>query len=426
MATAKDFLPLSTLQAEEEFDPYIEATLAFEETATQLDVEDCIVQRLRHPEREVTVHLPLVLDNGQVATFTAFRVQHSTVCGPAMGGVRLAADIHLNQVKAIALAATWQCALLGLPFGGSAGAIVCDPGKLSERELRALAKDYVYALRGLTGTFEDVIMRDPDSSPQMMGWMCEADARLHGHAGRGGVTGKPSILGGLPGDCNYAGRGLFPILQRVVDERRAELRLQRIAVQGFGSVGAAVAWVLFQAGARIVAVSDRSGGVYKEDGLDIRGVKTFAERNRMLFGYPEAEAISNEDLLESRCDVLILAAAPRQLNAQNASHVQAAIVLEGVEKPTTRAAEKILETRGALVIPDVLGTAGGVLSSFLEWAQNVRHCYLSPAEVEEHLKVRLQNAYDQAAAMATRHRTNLRCAAHLLAIGRVVAALRLQ
>jgi len=424
MGNAKDFLPLPAIELEEEYDPFIEATLQFEQVAHHLDLEDWIVHRLKHTERELTVHLPLVCDNGQVATFTGFRVQHNTVRGPSLGGVRFSPDAHLSQVKAMAVALTWQCALLDLPFGGSAGAIVCDPQKLSERELQQLTKDYIYALRDFIGPFKDIATPDFGSNDQTMAWMLDSYTRVRGQMELGTVTGKPSILWGLPAYAAATGRGLFFVIQEVLAERNARLPEQQVAIQGFGKVGAAVARFLHEAGARIVAVADISGGLYNENGLDIPALQAYVEHNRVLFSYPQAEAVRNADVLEAPCNILILAATERQLTANNAERLQVAIVLEGARGPTTRAADKLLEARGVLVIPDILANAGGMVASFLEWTQNVHHSRLSAAEVEEGLKAGMQNAYREVKATARSYGTNLRLAAHLLAVGRVAAALR--
>lgn len=423
MGAARDFLPQFTARADEEFDPLVEATLAFEEAARRLDLEDWIVHRLRQPERELTIHLPRVADNGQVTTFTAFRVRHSTVRGPALGGVRLRPDLHLGQVKADAMAMTWQCALLDLPFGGCAGAIVCDPRKLSERELRRLVKDYIWALRDVLGPFQDVITPDAGCNDRTMAWMSAGYSRLRGEMGA--VLGKPAVLGGLPAYWDATARGLLLVLQEVLAERNAPLCGQRVAIQGFGNVGGAAALFLFEAGARIVAVCDTSGGLYHEGGLDIPALRDFVSRTGTLSGYPGAQAVSSADVLQARCEVLIPAAAEKQLTTAIAGRVQAAIVLEAARGAITRGAEKILESRGVLVVPDILANAGAVIGSFLEWAQNLRFTCLSTEEVEESLKTRLHNAYGEVKNAARCYTLNLRQAAHLVGVQLVAAALRL-
>ena len=425
MVTANDLLPPQPKELQEEYDPFFEATVLFEEAARHLDLEDHLEQRLKHAEREVTLHLPLVMDTGQVSTFTAYRVQHSTVRGPSLGGVRLSADVRLTDVQAAAMARTWECALLDLPFGGSAGAIGCDPARLSERELRHLVKDYTSGLGELIGPFQDVVTPDAGCNDLIMAWMADSYARLRGHAGPGGITGKPLVLGGLMDRSAAASQGVFLPLQEALTACGLPLQKQRIAIQGFGAVGLGVARLLFQAGARIVAISDISGGLLNEHGLDIPAVESFVQRQGMLLGYPEAEAVRNADVLEAASDVLILAAAERQLTTSNAERLQATIVLEGTRGAVTRSADRILDTRGLMVIPDLLGTAGVCIAAFLEWVQNVRYASVTPAEVEERLKGCVQAAYRATSEAARRYATSLRHAAHLIAVDRVAAALRL-
>lgn len=421
---AQELLP--GVIVEEEYDPFLEATLQFEEAARELDLEDWIVQRLRHTEREITVNLPLVRDDGRAVSFTGFRVQHNTVRGAAIGGVRLAPEAHLSQGKALAMATTWQCALLDIPFGGSAGAIVCDPQRLSERELSRLVKDYIQALRGLIGPFTDVIMQDVGSNERILAWMLDAHAHAEGHLHPGVVTNKPEALFGLPGHEQATADGLLLLLEEILEERKGKLAGQRVAIQGFGKLGRSLARLLHQAGARVVAVADISGGLYREDGLDVSALEAHVERTGVLFGYPEAETVCNADVLEARCDVLVPAAVERQLTAVNAEHIQARYVLEGAHGATTRAANKILEARGVTVVPDLLANAGGTAQAYLEWTLNVCYRYLLVGEAEEHLKRRILHAYQTVRATARHHHTNLRHAAHLRAVEQVAAALRLR
>ncbi len=422
MPGVDQFLPVTAVEAEEEFDPYIEATLEFEEVSRRLDLEDWIVHRLRHPERQLIVHLPLAVEGGQVITFTGYRVQHSTVRGPSMGGVHVVTGAQLSHVKASAMAMTWQCALFDLPFGGAAGAIVCDPAELSERDLRRLVRDYFRGLRGFVGPFQDVLVSDPSANDRILTWMAESCAEALGAVGLGAVIGKPLGLGGLP--LHATGLGFFFLLQEILAERKVTLRDLRVTIQGFGNVAAAVATLLWEAGARVVAVSDASGGLYSDRGLRIRDVQSYVTRQGVLFGYPEAEAITNAELLEAECDVLIPAAAPRQIHARNAGRVRARIVLEGASGALTARAEKTFEGRGVLVVPHILSAGGGAIGSFLEWVKQVRCSYLPCAEVDERLKALVRGAYLEAAEMARRHGVTLRCAAHLLAVDRIAAQLR--
>jgi glutamate dehydrogenase/leucine dehydrogenase len=425
--TANDFLPPLGLEREEVYDPFLEATVELEQAGRQLDLEDWILERLRQPERELTLHLPLVRDSGEVVTVTGLRVAHSSARGPMLGPVCFAADAHLSQVKATAMRITWQCALLDLPWGGSAGAVVSDPQKLSERELRTLGKDYIHALRDVLGSFKDIIAPDVGSNPQIMAWMLDSYARAQGTVELGVVMGKPRSLWGWPAYPAALSQGFVCLLQEVLAERHLGLPGIRVALQGFGEVGASTARLLEEAGARIVAVADISGGLYHEEGLKVAALERYLERNRVLLGYPEAEAVRNADVLEAACDLLVLTApVERQLNANNAERVKAAMVIEGAPAAVTPAAGRILEARGVTVLPEILARAGGVLAHFLEWGQNVRHSKFPPKEVDKQLTTSIHNAYREAAALAHRSSANLRQAAYQVAVDRVARTLRLR
>ncbi len=425
METASDFLP-ALQETEEQFDPAVEARLVFEEAARRLDLEDWIVHRLRQPQREIIVHLPRRPAGGQAGMFTAFRVQHSTARGPALGGLHLRPDAYLAQVKAEAMEKTWQCALLDLPLGGGAGAIVCDPEQLTERELRTLARDYIWALHDVVGCCQNLVAPGDGANEQIMAWMWSAYARARGPLEPGAILGKPAALGAGTVPSDPTGRGLFLLLETILAERGMPLQGLRVSVQGFDKTGAALALLLFEAGARLVAVNDISGGLYREEGLDIAAVRAFVQRAGMLFGYPEAEAVSNAEVLETPCDVLVLAAGEGQLAAQSAGRVQARIVLEASAEAICRAADKILQARDVLVVPDILASAGGTVACFLEWAQSLRWSCWSLGESEAFLKNRLQTAYARASAVALSYNLDLRQAAHLAAVERLAAVLRLR
>ncbi len=422
--TARDLLPTEVRELEAPYDPFLEMMVDFEEAARQLDLEDWIVHRLRHTEREVTVNLSLVRDDGQAVTVSGIRVQHNTSRGPPMGGVRLSGTAHLSQVRAAAVRTTWQCALLDLPFGGAAGALVADPQELSETEIKQLFKQYINALRDVIGAHKDVLALDGGTNAQTAAWMLDSDARARGQLELGVVTGKPAVLGGLPASRAAAGRGLFLLLLEILAGRTANLL--RVALQGFGSLGMAVAHHLHAAGARVVGVADVSGGLLRKDGIDIPALAAYATKQGMIFGFRDAQAACNADVLECPCDVLILAAAERQVNASNAEHIQGSIVVEAADGAVTRAAENELETRKVVVIPDLLADSASVLTSFLEWKQNATFVALTQEEIEEELRVRASRAYRAVHEYARKHGVSLRRAAQLTAVEKVATALRLR
>ncbi len=422
--TANDFLPLVAL--EEEFDAYLESTLELEEAAHVLDLEDWVVERLRHPQREITANLVLVRDNGQALNVTAFRVQHSSARGPVLGGVRLSPHTQLSETRALAMNMTWQCALLDVPFGGAAGAVVCDPAKLSERELRHLSKDYVEALRGTLGPGTDVLMEDLGSNPQVLAWMLDAHARAAGRLEPGAVTGKPGVLFGLPDHAEAAAQGLFDTLTLAIGESGRKLAGLRIALQGMGRTGLALARLLDDAGARLVAAADISGGVQCDEGLAVPALLEWIASKGMLFGFPSAEPVPNAEVLEAGCDVLVLAAAPRQVTAANAARIRAPLVIEAVAGAITRTAEQILQEHGAVAVPALLAGAGATAAAYLEWSLNLGHENFLLDGVEEHIRQRIQAAYHEARRAAQRYHVNLRRGALLAAVEKVAAALRLR
>jgi glutamate dehydrogenase/leucine dehydrogenase len=422
--TANDLLPQVAL--EEDLDAYVESTLELEEAARVLDLENWILERLRHPEREITANLVLVRDNGEALPCTAFRVQHSTARGLTVGGIRLSQRAQLSDTRALAMHMTWQCALLDVPFGGASGAILCDPEELSERELRHVSKDYVAALRGLIGPGTDVLMEDLGSNPQVLAWMLNGHARTAGRLEPGAVTGKPGVLFGLPHHADASAQGLFDALSLVMDEGGRKLAGLRIALQGMGRTGTALARLLDDAGARLVAAADISGGVRADEGLPVAALLEWIANKNMLFGFPGAEAVRNAEVLEVPCDVLVLAAAPRQITAANAAHIHAQLVLEGVEGALTHLAERMLDERGVIVVPALLSGAGATAAAYLEWSLNLGHEVFLLDGVEENIRQRMEAAHREARSTAQRYQVNLRRGALLAAIEKVAAALRLR
>jgi len=424
MAETSGFLAPTENVVQDEFDPALEAAFAFEETCKELDLEGEIVQRLRHPERELTVHLPLAVHGGQALAFSGMRVQHNTTRGPAMGPVSLGPSLHLAQLKARAMSGTWQCALLDLPFGGAAGGVVCDPARLSESELRHLVKAYVRALHGVIGPFRDVLTPEAGLNARIMAWMADGYAQACRHTEPGAVTGKPSALAGLSDDL--AQHYLFFLLREILEQRQQPILGQRIVIDGVTTGSLVAVDLLSQAGARILAISDVSGALFNDQGLSIDDVTSYAAQNGMLFGYPSAESISSADLLQTPCDILILAGSERSIALPNAAPIQAHVVVEAAPCVLTVAAAKELALRGVNIIPELLAGAGTMLASFFEWSKNVRNTHWSSAELDRQLQGRAQTAYREVLETAARHSTTARHAAHLLAIGRVAEALRLR
>jgi glutamate dehydrogenase (NAD(P)+) len=451
---AKHFLP--PVLADEPADPQLETSAELEEIARHLDLEPWITQRLLHPERELTTNLTLARDNGTTATFTGYRVQHLTSRGPTLGAVSFSPHAYLAGLRAAAMQATWQAALLNLPFGGAAGAIVCNTGDLLENELRQLSKDYAHALRGIVGQFQDVLAPGLGCHTQMIAWMLDSVAQDQGRVEPATATGKPESMYGLPDYTGMTTRGIIALLNRVVQppsavetggpsfaqRRVGVLTLEpshetgaaplsrsgevRVSIQGFGSLGSSVARALCDTGAKIVAIADISGGLYNPDGINVPALQKYVEQNRFVFGFDKADAVYNADVLEADCDILIAAAAERQITSVNAERIRTRVVVEASKWAVTSAAENVLTHRGTVVVPEILATSGAAIAAFLEWNQSARFSTLSAAEAQTELTKRINAVLDQVLATAGKNEISLRRAAHLIAIDRIASEMRMR
>ncbi|MBZ5511293.1 MAG: hypothetical protein LAN70_08980 [Acidobacteriia bacterium] len=419
-----DLLPPEIMEE----DPLLDSAAQLEQSARALDLEDWIVQRLKHPEREVTVNLPLRRDSGDALTCAALRVQHYHPRAGCLGPVVLAPDAHFAQLRPLALHMTLQCALLDLPLGGSAGAIVCDPAQLSERELRHLVRDYVAAL--------DV--RGDIFAPAEFAAAWTPASR---HLDPAALVGKPAILGGLPDPAAALAAGWFTLISEALSVQKPIARPaqppttshqpssavdgRRVALQGFGPAAAALANLLHNAGARIIALADKSGGLFAERGLDLAAVAAHFTTHGMLYGFDGAEAVRNSEVLESACDVLVAAAAERQVNCQNASRIRASLLLETMPNAITPAAASILASRGISVIPALLGAAPRMLAWFAEWQHGLHHAAPEQAATESLIHHRLTEIFHRAQSFAASRNSSLPDACRLLALEKLAAKLRL-
>jgi glutamate dehydrogenase (NAD(P)+) len=420
--SAKELLPRAVMD-EERRDPHLETMVEFEEAARSLDLEDWIVQRLRHTEREVSVSLPLVQDNGAAVTLTGLRVQHNSASGPTLGGVSFSPSAHIPQLRSLSMERTWQNALLGLPFGGAAGAVVCEPRELSEHELRLVSGRYVQQLRDLIGPHKDILAPDSGANSRTMAWMLAAYRRATGQSDIGAVCGKPAELHGWTATDAAGAAAVFLLVHLGLADRHTTLESQRVAIQGFGGVGAGVARLMHDAGARVVAVADISGGLFNAEGINVPALQTYVERNQVVLGFNQAEPVCNADVLEGDCDVLVLAAAERQITAANAARVQAPLLVEATRAAVTQAAAAILFEKDSIAIPDLLGTAGEPLTWFVEWSQVMQAG--STAELDPMVNARVRSAYQAVREAARRHQVSFRRAAHLVGIDKVAASLRM-
>ena len=414
--------PLPELR-EKEYDPFLEATLQFERAANFLDLDPWVYQRLKHPERELTVHLAITLDNGVAETFTGFRVQHSRVRGPAKGGIRYSPKASLSECKALASWMTWKCAVLDLPFGGGKGAIICDPLKMSENELRKLTKEYTFAIRDIIGPYLDIPAPDMFTNAQTMAWIADAYSQGQGYLEPAVVTGKPVNLWGSLGRAMATGTGLFFVLEEACKHLKTPLSGKTVAILGFGNVGSSIGKLVHQAGCRIIAVTDMFGGIRSDKGIDPFELEKQVAQTGSVVNFPGTEAIDNDGLIALNCDLLIPAAMEGQIHRDNADTVKARIVLEGANGPTTLEADEILKEKKVLVAPDILANAGGVTVSYLEWVQDLQRYFFSEEEIREKTEKKMKKAFWDVVAVMEKHNVTMREAAYILAVGRVAESL---
>lgn len=407
-----------------EYDPFFEATLQFEKAANFLDLDPWIYQRLKYPERELTVHIPITMDDGRAEIFTGFRVQHSTVRGPAKGGIRFSPNASISECKALATWMTWKCAVVDLPFGGGKGAVICDPLKMSENEPEKTYQGiypghqgYHRALQGRPGSGH--VHQRPDHGLDSR--RLQPGLRASG-AGRGHrETGSP---GGSLGRAMATGTGLFFVLEEALKYLGLNFEGRTVAILGFGNVGSSIAKLVHKAGCRVIAITDIFGGIYCDKGIDPFELEKQVKQTGSVVNFPGTEPIDNDSLIALDCDILIPAATEGQIHRGNAGQVKARIILEGANGPTTTEADSILVDKGVLVCPDILANAGGVTVSYLEWVQDLQRFFLSEEEVTEKLEKKMKKAFHEIVDLMEKHNLPMREAAYVLAVGRVAEALK--
>ena len=398
----------------------------FHRSAERLHLDPDVVARLSMSEREVAVSLPVRMDDGTTRIFAGHRIVHSTVRGPGKGGLRYAPDVDADEVRALAMLMTWKCALASLPFGGAKGGISCDPSHMSVGERERLTRRFASALSPVVGPSVDVPAPDLGTGPTEMAWLVDEWSMHAGHLALASVTGKPLELGGVAGRVAATGRGVALATQWTATRIGLPLEGSRVAIQGLGNVGGTTARLLARAGATIVALADAGGGTARATGLDVEDVMRHASTFGSVAQYPRGEPITAQGVLEVPCDILIPAATGGQLTAANASRVSTSIVMEAANGPTTPEADAILHDRGIIVVPDILGNAGGVIVSHLEWAQNHQGIAWDETEVNARLASSMRRAFDEVWERAGATGTSLREASLDLAVARVAAAMRLR
>src|SRR5437773_4275654 len=391
----------------------------FDLVADFLQIPETERARLKFPKRSMTVALPIKRDNGAVEVLAGYRVQHHLTLGPTKGGLRYHPDVTLGEVAGLAMWMSWKCALTGLPYGGAKGGVACDPHKLSAGELERLTRRYTQEMIPFIGPQVDIMAPDVGTNEQVMAWMMDSYSMHMGHTVPSIVTGKPVGLGGSVGRREATGRGVGYLINRTMDVLGRDANKATAVVQGYGNVGSVAAFSLAQYGVRIVAVSDVNGGIRNEKGLDLWKLEKHNAEHRTVAGFAEAEPITNDQLLETRCDILVPAAVERQITDANAHRIQCRILAEAANGPTTPAADLILEQRGDIfVIPDILCNAGGVVVSYFEWVQDLQSFFWNETEVVDKLLRILEGAFTQTQNLSRKQKISTRLAALSLRVRR--------
>lgn len=407
------------------YDPYQNMLKVLDQAAEKLglDQDDYII--VRHCERELTVSVPVAMDDGSIKVFEGYRVQHSSSRGPCKGGIRFHPDADINEVRALAAWMTWKCALANIPYGGAKGGIKVNPLRLSDNELRKMTKRYAAMILPIIGPEKDVPAPDVNTDSRVMAWIMDAYSMFKGYSVPAVVTGKPLEVGGSLGRHEATGRGCMLVTLKLMEKLGLKINGKTVAIQGFGNVGSIAAKLLQEQGFKIVGISDASCALYKKEGIDIKAAIEYAANNKkVLKGYTEAglAKISNEELLTLDVDVLIPAALENQINANNAAGIRAKYIVEGANGPTTKEADDILEKKGVIIVPDILANAGGVVCSYFEWVQNLESYSWDEAEVNSKLEKVLDKSFEDVWQMHAEKEISMRMAAYMVALKRVVAA----
>ena len=409
-----------------EENPFEAMMSRFDFAAQKLSLDPGLYQVLRAPEKQVIVAVPYLKDAGGVEVLTGYRVLHNRARGPAKGGIRFDLGVTLDEVKALAAWMTWKCAVVNIPFGGSKGGVVCDPSQLSNAELERITRRYTSAIIETLGPDSDVPAPDVNTNERVMAWVMDTYSMHVRHTVTAVVTGKPVEMGGSLGRREATGRGCMQVTREALRKLRMPIEGTRVAVQGFGNVGSVAADMMERQGMKIIAVSDKSGGVFNPKGLKVRDLLEHVRRQRFLSDYKDADHLSNEDLLALDCDVLVPAALENVINSHNAGAIKARIICEGANGPTSAGADRILDEKGVFVIPDILANAGGVTVSYFEWVQDRGGYFWDEETVNQRLERIMVHSFEDVTTMAERHGVNLRIAAYMVAIERVAAVHRLR
>jgi len=406
--------------------PWKIALQQLDEVAEKINLEPWIHKKIRKSRRELIVSIPVRMDDDSVEVFTGYRVQHSIILGPTKGGVRYFPDVDLDEVRALAMWMSWKCAIAGLPYGGAKGGIACDPEKMSQGEIERLTRRYTSEIISMIGPEKDIPAPDVNTNPQVMAWMMDTYSVNRGYSVPAVVTGKPLVLGGSQGRSEATGRGVSFCVLNTLKHLHLNPEETEVVIQGYGNVGSAAGVILHKEGVKIIGIGDIKGALYNSKGLDAQKVLEHRKKTGFIVGYKEAESITNEELLELKCDVLIPAAMENQIREDNASKIKVKLIIEGANGPTTPEADKILEDRGIFVVPDVLANAGGVIVSYFEWVQGMERYFWTEEEVNSKLKGIMDRNFYSVLDLSIKEKVTMRLAALMLAVKRIAEATKLR
>lgn len=411
----------------ERINPLDVAKKQVDTVAQYLDLNEGLLEKLKETKRDVIVHFPVKMDDGKVKVFTGYRVVHSETRGPAKGGIRYHPEVDLDEVRALAMWMTWKSAVVNIPFGGAKGAVKCNPKEMSLREIENMTRRFTWEISPLIGPESDIPAPDVYTNPQVMAWIMDTYSTIKGYAVPGVVTGKPLEMGGSLGRLEATGKGVFITAREAAKSLGMSIEGARIAIQGSGNVGGIAGQYFERAGAKVIGISDSKGGQYNAKGLDIGRVLDCKDRYQCLLSHEVGgEDITNEELLELECDILVPAALQNQITSKNAPKLRCRMVVEGANGPTTPDADEILFDRGIFVVPDILANAGGVTVSYFEWVQNLQNLLWNEEEISERLQLIMARAFGEALKIAQEKKVHMRTAAYILGVSRVAKATQLR
>ena len=404
-------------------DPWQVALTQFQTAADILSLKRGVREFLAYPRRELTVNFPVKREDGSVQVFTGYRIHHSDVLGPTKGGIRYSPAVSLNEIRALAMLMTWKCAVVGLPFGGAKGGVICNPKELSPEELEHLTRRYATEITIMLGPESDIPAPDMGTTPQVMAWIMDTYSMHRGYSVPAVVTGKPISIGGSAGRIEATGRGVMIVAREAARHLGMSLQGARVAIQGFGNVGSIAAVCLHGQGCRIIAVSDTGGGVRSDKGIDPQDLLRHKEQTGSVVGYRGTEPVSNEDLLELPCEILVPSALEGVITEDNAARIKARMIVEGANGPTTPEADEILREHKIFVVPDILANAGGVTVSYFEWVQDLQSFFWSEEEINERLERIMTKSFRDVLAVSQERKVDMRIGALVRGVGRVADAL---